>query len=131
MVHQELNAFIVVRERREKVLALLVDDDDGAFCPLMRGFLNGIGKAGSLEGIEHQDQTVKVLIRNERIDGGLALLAVGAALVFLIRGKDQDIPVISECLFLKTANEFGLIVFVGLADKYRDPFASSHQYPFV
>ena len=37
----------------------------------------------------------------------------------------------SESLLFKTANEFGLIVFVGLADKYRDPFASFHQYLFA
>jgi hypothetical protein len=97
----------------------------------MRGFLNGIGKTRCLKGIEHQNDAVKIFIRNERKDGGLALLTLGVALVFLICGEDQNIPVVTEGLFFKTANEFGLIVFVGLADKYRDPFASFHQYLFA
>ena len=65
MCYQELNAFIVIRECREKVLALLVYGNDGTLRPLVRGFLDCIGKTRSLERVQHQDYAVKILIWNK------------------------------------------------------------------
>ena len=129
VAYKILHAFIVIREDRMEILALLVYRDNGTLCSLMSGFLHRVRKTRRLDGIEHEDYAVKVFIGNEGEYRSFALLTRGAALVLLVHGKDADVPVKAESLLLKTADEFGLIILVTLTDKYRDPLASYHQSP--
>ena len=117
MVYQKLYRIVVIREYRREILALLIDENNGALAALMDHLLDAVCKTRRLQSVRHNGNRVKLFKRNKREDRRLAGFTSEIILVFQIACENQDISIVLESIVNKALNKPGLIVFISLRYK--------------